>query len=160
MSVSAIPLGFNTVSAYLVVPNAVQALEFYGRAFAAETVMRMPGPNGQGTMHAEMRIGNSMVLLTDENPMWELKSPASLGATPVSLHVYVEDADAVFTRAIKAGCTAKFPMSDAFWGDRYGKLTDPYGHVWGIATHVEDVPPDEMAARAAAAFAAMTPDAA
>lgn len=141
-----VPEGFNTVSAYLIVPSAVDALEFYQRAFGAETVSRMPGAGGeQSTMHAEMRIGNSIVMLTDENPQWGTQSPKALGGTPVSLHLYVEDADALFERAVKAGCTPQFPMEDTFWGDRYGKLADPFGHVWGVATHKKDLTPGELA---------------
>ena len=96
-----------------------------------------------------------MIMLSDENPAWGSKSPKTLGGTPVSLHIYVENADAAFDRAVKAGCTAQMPMSDMFWGDRYGKVTDPYGHIWGIASHVEDVPPEEMSKRDAEAMAAM-----
>lgn len=155
MSVKAVPEHCNTVSAYLVVPNCEQALEFYSKALGAETLFRMAGPGGHGTMHAEMMLGNSTVMLTDENPQWGLKSPKTLGGTPVTLHVYTNDCDAVFNRAIAAGCEATCPLMDMFWGDRYGKLTDPYGHVWGIATHKEDVPPEEMGARAEKAFAEM-----
>lgn len=144
-----IPEGFNTISAYLVVPNAVEALQFYQKALGAEPGMRMPGPAGENsTMHAEMRIGNSTVMLTDENPQWGSKSPKTLGGSPVSLHVYVNDADALFNRALAAGCEVQYPLNDTFWGDRYGKVLDPYGHSWGIATHKEDVPPEEMAKRA------------
>lgn len=153
--VNPIPEGSNSVNVYLVVPKATEALEFYGRAFGAETIMRMAGPDGESTMHAEMRIGNSSVMLTDENPEWEMKSPKTLGGSAASLHLYVEDADAVFAQAIKAGCTEVAPMADAFWGDRYGKLCDPYGHQWGVATHVEDVPPAEMERRAADFFKSM-----
>lgn len=153
--VKAIPDGFNSVSPYLVVPNAIQALDFYNKAFGAETVMRMPGPDGESTMHAEMRIGNSMVMLTEENPQWGSKSPATLGGTPVSLHIYCDNVDALFGRALQAGCTVEFPVMDAFWGDRYGKLKDPYGHIWGIATHKEDLSPEEIGKRAAAWAASM-----
>jgi PhnB protein len=156
MPVKAIPDRFNTVSAYLVVPNAEQALEFYSKALGAETICRMPGPGGQGTMHAEMGIGNSTVMLTDENPQWQQRSPNTLGGTPVTLHVYTTDCDSLFNRAVAAGCAVICPPMDMFWGDRYAKLTDPYGHVWGIATHKEDVPPEEMPARMEKAFAEMS----
>ena len=147
--VNAIPDGFNTVSCYLVVPNAKEALDFYQKAFGAEIVLRLPGPGGENTtMHSEIKIGNSMVMITDENPQWNLKSPKTLGGTPASLHVYVENCDDVFQQAVTAGCTAMMPISDTFWGDRYGKVVDPFGHEWGIATHVEDVPPAELETRA------------
>lgn len=151
----AVPEGFNTVSAYMVVKDAKEAIEFYQKAFGAEAGAHMPGPDGKGTMHAEFRIGNSTVMLTDENPEWGLKSPSTLGGTAMGLHLYVDDADKAFQRAIDAGCTVKAPLMDAFWGDRFGKVTDPYGHEWGIATHVEDVEPEDMAKRAAAFFAEM-----
>ncbi len=153
--VQAIPHGFNTVSCFLIVPNCVEALEFYRKAFGAEVVMRMPGPNGQSTAHAEMRIGNSTVMLADENPHWGLKSPKSLGGSPVSLHLYVTDADATVERAVAAGCQVTAPLQDMFWGDRFGKVSDPYGHAWSIATHQEDVSTEEMLRRAVAAFANM-----
>ena len=153
MAVKAVPDGFNTVSAYLVVRNAVEALEFYNKAFGAETIARMAGPDGKSTMHAEMRIGNSSVMLAEENPQWGSKSPATLGGTPVSLHIYCENVDALFNRAVAAGCTVTYPVMDAFWGDRYGKVTDPFGHIWGIATHKEDVSVEECGKRAAAWFA-------
>ncbi len=150
-----IPDGFNSVSTYLIVKDAKKAIDFYQKAFGAESGVHMPGPGGKGTLHAEFRIGNSTVMLTDENPQWEMKSPSTLGGTPAGLHLYVDDADKAFQRAIDAGCTVKAPLMDAFWGDRFGKLTDPYGHEWGIATHVEDVEPGEMAKRAAAFFSEM-----
>jgi len=153
MAVKSVPDGFNTVSAYLVVPNAVEALAFYNKAFGAETIARMAGPDGKSTMHAEMRIGNSAVMLSEENPQWGSKSPQTLGGTPVSLHIYCENVDALFNRAVAAGCTVTYPVMDAFWGDRYGKVTDPFGHIWGVATHKEDVSEEECTKRAAAWFA-------
>ena len=155
MAVKAVPDGFNTVNVYLVVKNAVEALEFYQKAFGAEAGERMPGPDGKSTMHAEMRIGNSTIMLTDENPKWEMKSPSTLGGSPASIHLYVKDADKMFKRAVDAGCTAMMPIMDAFWGDRYGKVIDPYGYQWGIATHKENLSPEEMGRRAAEFFANM-----
>lgn len=155
MAVQPIPDGFHTVSSYLVVKNAVEAIEFYQKAFGAEPGVRMAAPGGAGTMHAEIHIGDSTVMLTDENPQWGMKSPATLGGTPVSLHIYTEDVDTLFKRATDAGCTVVAPLMDAFWGDRYGKVADPFGHQWGIATHIEDVPPGEMEQRAAKWFAEM-----
>ena len=153
--VSSIPEGANSVTAYLVVPDAVEAMDFYAKAFGSQQVMRMPGPGGQGTMHAEIRIGNSLVMLTDENPQWEMKSAKTLGGSPVSMMIYVEDADEVFRSALEAGCEVKFPLTDMFWGDRMGKVRDPFGLDWAIATHVEDVPEEEMGARQAAWLAEM-----
>ena len=155
MSISPIPEGMNTVTPYLVVPEAVAAIEFYAKAFGAQLVMRMAGPGGQGTMHAEVRIGNSTVMLTDENPQWDMKSPATLGGSPVSMMMYVEDVDKAFQQAVEAGCTPLFPVDNMFWGDRMGKLTDPYGYQWAVATHVEDVSEEEMATRQAAWMAEM-----
>jgi uncharacterized glyoxalase superfamily protein PhnB len=145
-----IPEKFHTITPYLIVRDAAKAIAFYKKAFGAEEIMAMPGPDGKGVMHAEIRIGDSMVMLTDENPAWEAKSPQSYGGTPVSLHLYVSDVDASFKRAVDAGAQVRMPIADMFWGDRYGKITDPFGHQWGLATHVEDVAPDELARRAKA----------
>lgn len=153
--VKPVPQGFNTVSAYIIVPSAVEALEFYGRAFGATTISRMAGPDGTSTMHAEMCIGDSMIMLSDENPQWGAVSAKALGGSPVSLHLYVEDADALFERAVAAGCEVAYPMEDTFWGDRYGKLTDPFGISWGVATHKEDLSDEEIGRRARELFAAM-----
>jgi PhnB protein len=150
-----IPDGYTTVTPYLVVKGAAQALEWYGKAFGAEEVMRMPMPDGR-LMHAEMRIGNSMIMLGDEFPeMGGNRSPQSLGGTPVGICLYVKDVDAVFQQAVAAGAKAKMPPADMFWGDRYGKVADPYGHEWSLATHKEDVPPEEMGKRAQTAMAQM-----
>ena len=130
-------------------------MEFYEKAFGATQVMRMPGPGGQGTMHAEIRLAGSCVMLTDENPAWQMKSPGTLGGSPVSLMIYVENVDEAFNKAVEAGCTATFPVDDMFWGDRMGKVQDPYGYQWSLATHVEDVPEEEMGTRQAAWMAQM-----
>ena len=145
--VNPIPEGYSTVTSYIIVPDAIEAMEFYGKAFGAKQIMHMAGPEGKGTMHAEMQIGTSMVMLSDENPQWEMKSAATLGGSPVSFMLYVEDCDATFEKAVAAGCTVKFPLTDQFWGDRMGKVADPYGIEWSLATHKEDVPPEEMPAR-------------
>jgi PhnB protein len=155
MAAKPIPEGFNTLSSYLIVKNADDAIDFYQRAFGAELGARLAGPDGKSTMHAEMRIGNSMFMLTEENPQWGMKAPESLGGTPVSLHIYVDDCDKLWDRAIQAGGKEKAPLMDAFWGDRYGKLTDPFGHEWGIATHKEDLTEEEIGKRAAEWFASM-----
>ena len=151
--VKPIPDGFNTVSVYLIVPNAVEALEFYEKAFGAETVCRMAGPDGKSTMHAECRIGNSTVMLSEENPEWGTRSALTIGGSPISMHLYVENADSFMDRAVAAGCEVVMPLMNAFWGDRYGKLKDPFGIEWGIATHVEDLSPEEMDRRAQEFFA-------
>jgi uncharacterized glyoxalase superfamily protein PhnB len=155
MAAKPIPDGFNSVSAYLVVRDAQQALEFYGKAFGAEQGDVMKTPDGSGIMHAEVRIGNSTVMLTAENPQWNARSAETLGGSPVSLHVYVSDADKLFQRALDAGCQVTAPLMDAFWGDRYGKVKDPFGIEWGIATHKEDLSPEEVGKRAAEWFASM-----
>ena len=155
MAVKPIPEGFNTVSAYLVVRDVEQALEFYQKAFGAERCMLMKSPDGKSVMHAEMRIGSSMVMLSQENLQWGQKSVETFGGSPVALHLYVEDVDKAFQRAQAAGCQEIAPLMDAFWGDRYGKLQDPFGLQWGLATHKEDVNEAECAKRAAAWFASM-----
>ena len=147
MSVNPVPEGYNTVSVYMVVPKAKEALDFYGKAFGAETVSSMVGPDGESIMHAELKIGNSRVMLTEENPQWNMKSPATLGGSPVSMHVYVQDSDAAFNKAVEAGCEVAFPMENAFWGDRYGKVTDPYGFTWGFASRIEELSEEEVTRR-------------
>lgn len=148
-AVKPVPDGYHTVTPYLAVRGAAKALEFYAKAFGAEELFRMPGPGDQ-VMHAEMRIGDSNVMLGDESPQMGSSSPQTIGGSPVSLLLYVGDVDASFARATKAGCTAQMPPTDMFWGDRYCKLQDPYGHLWAIATHKEDVSPEEIAKRMAA----------
>lgn len=145
--VSAVPEGMDSVIPYLVVPNAQEAIDFYAKAFGAESVMHMPGPGGQGTMHAEIRMLGSVIMLCDEMPQWGMKSAQSLGGSPVSMMYYCENVDEVFGKAIEAGCEVIQPPSDMFWGDRMTKVSDPYGLHWSIATHTEDVPPEEMPAR-------------
>lgn len=145
--VSAIPEGSHSVTSYLVVPDAVEVMAFYEKAFGATQILRMPGPGGEGTMHAEIKIGDSHVMLTDENPQWEMAAPATLGGSAVHFMIYVEDCDAAFEQAVAAGCEVNFPLSDQFWGDRMGKVVDPFGYQWSLATHKEDVPPEEMAER-------------
>jgi PhnB protein len=153
--VSPIPAGYHTVTPYLMVRGAAQAIDFYQRAFGAEEVVRMPGPDGQKLVHAEIKLGDSFVFLGDEFPDMGGGSPQTLGGTPVSLHLYVPDVDAAFNRAVAAGAQVQMPPTDMFWGDRYCKLTDPFGHVWGMATHTEDVTPAEMEKRSQAYFQQM-----
>jgi uncharacterized glyoxalase superfamily protein PhnB len=154
--VKPIPDGFNSISAYLIVKDSVEAMEFYSKAFGGETITRMPGPDGKGTLHAEMRIGNSVLMLSDENPDWGTKSPLTMGCTTVHLHLYVEDADAAFNQAVAAGCEVTQPISDVFWGDRYARVNDPFGHAWSIATHTEDLTPEELDERAKKFLAEMS----
>ena len=152
--VKAIPDGFHSVTPGLAVRGGAEALEFYKAAFGAEVIARMDTPDGK-VMHAEFRIGNSIVMLGEECPDWGVSAPETLGGSPVSLNIYVEDCDAVFNRAVEAGATVKMPVADMFWGDRYGKVTDPFGHSWGILTHVKDLTEEEVKAAAAEAMAAM-----
>lgn len=143
--VNPIPEGFHTLTPYLVVDGASDAIEFYRDAFGAKETLRMPGLDGR-LMHAELRIGNSAIMLSDETEA--AKGPGKLGGTPVLVHMYVEDADAVFERAVKAGATVIAPLEDQFWGDRWGQLEDPFGHRWSIATHREDLSVSEIMERA------------
>lgn len=142
-AVEKIPAGMHTVTPYLICAGAADAIEFYKKAFGAVELYRLPGDDGQ-VMHASIRIGDSVIMLNDEMPKWGAFGPKSLKGSPVTIHLYVEDADASFAQAIKAGAKATMPLEDAFWGDRYGKLEDPFGHQWSIATHIRDVTPEEM----------------
>lgn len=143
MSYSKIPAGYHTVTPSIIVRDAAKAIDFYQRAFGAEEIERFAGPNGS-VMHAEIRIGDSRIMIGEENEQWGTKSPLLTNGNPGSLHIYVDDADAAFDRALKAGATVKYPLEDAFWGDRYGKVGDPFGHEWGIATRVKDLTDAEM----------------
>jgi len=147
MAVKPIPEGYHSVTPYLIIKGAAEAIEFYKKAFGATELMRMPTP--QGTIaHAEIKIGDSPVMLADEYPEMGYRSPASLGGSGLSLMLYIENCDEVFKRALAAGAKELQPLQDQFYGDRSGTLQDPFGHVWTIATHVEDVPPDELERRA------------
>jgi PhnB protein len=138
-----IPEGMPAVTPHLVIAGAAEAIEFYKRAFGATEEFRMPGPDGK-IAHAQIRIGGSPIMLGEEAPSWGALGPKTLGGSPVNIHLYVEDADAMASRAEKAGAKITMPVADMFWGDRYGKLEDPFGHRWSVATHVRDVSPDEM----------------
>ena len=144
--VKPIPEGYHSVTPYLTCNDAAHAIEFYKRAFDAVEVVRMPMPNGK-IGHAELRIGDSMIMLADEMPGGEARSPQSLGGTTAGLFLYVKDVDAAFQKAVAAGAKGTMPPQDMFWGDRYSKLHDPYGHAWSMATHKEDVAPEEMKRR-------------
>lgn len=153
--VNPIPEGYHTVTPYLVVNGAADAIEFYKKAFGAEEVVRMAGP-GDAVMHAEIRIGDSNVMLSEEFPGQQgIGSPRTIGGTSVNLHLYVEDTDSAYERALRAGATSVMAPQDMFWGDRYCKLLDPFGHSWALATHQEDVTPEEMEKRAAEFMAQM-----
>ena len=143
MTVKAIPEGYHTITPYMTVRDAARAIEFYKQAFGAVEKGVMKGPDGK-VMHAELRIGDSLLMLADEFPQFGSLSPQAIGGSAMGLHIYVEDVDAAFDRAVKAGGTVEMPVSDMFWGDRYGKLVDPFGHKWSIATHKADLSMEEM----------------
>ncbi len=151
--VKKIPDGYHTATPYLVVGDAARAIDFYKQAFGASELVRMGAPGGK-IGHAELKIGDSMIMLSDE--MMGNRSPQTLGGSPVSIFLYVENVDSVFNQAIDAGAKSDAAPTDMFWGDRFGKLTDPFGHVWSIATHIEDVSPEEMEKRTQQAMAQMT----
>ena len=151
--VNPIPEGYPRVTPYLIVDGASAAIDFYNSVLGATERMRMAGQDGK-VGHAELEIGDSVVMLADEHPEMDAQGPRSTGGTPVSMHVYVEDADGVFERAIDAGAKELRPVEDKFYGDRSGSFEDPFGHQWHVATHVEDVPPEEMSKRVAEAEAA------
>lgn len=153
--VKPIPEGYHTVTPYLIVKGAAEAIDFYKRAFGAEEIARMLDPDGRRVVHAEIRIGDSVVMLADEFPEMNYLGPLSRGGPTSTLFVYVEDVDAAFAQALAAGATLKMPVTDMFWGDRYGQLTDPFGHHWSLATHKEDVPPEELQRRSEQFFAQM-----
>ncbi len=146
MAVKPIPDGYHTVTAYLIVDGANAAIEFYKKAFGATELFRMPGPGG-AVMHAEIMIGDSPVMLADQNPNWGAHAPQKYGGSPVHMLIYVEDADARFDQAVKAGATVVRPLQDQFYGDRSGTVLDPFGHQWSIATHKEDLTPEQIGER-------------
>jgi PhnB protein len=148
--VKPIPDGYHTATPYLIVQGGANAIEFYKKAFGATELFRMADPGGR-VMHAEIKIGNSPIMLADEFPEMGYRGPKALGGTPVSILLYVEDVDARASQAVAAGAKVQRPVKDQFYGDRSGTFEDPFGHVWTIATHKEDVPPEEMSKRAAAA---------
>jgi PhnB protein len=150
-SVQPIPEGYPRVSPYLSVDGAAEAIDFYTQVLGATERMRMPMPDGK-VGHAEIQIGDSVVMLADEFPEMGIVGPKTIGGTPVTLGVYVEDVDKTFDTAVKAGAKELRPVEDQFYGDRTGQFEDPFGHRWSIATHIEDVAPDEMARRAAEAM--------
>jgi PhnB protein len=150
-----VPQGYHTVTPHLTIRDASKAIEFYKQAFGARELHRMPGPDGKSIMHAALQIGDSILMLNDECPEAGGASPQRLNGTPVTLHLYVDKVDQLFERAVKAGAKVMMPLSDMFWGDRYGKLQDPFGHQWSLATHQYEFTPEEMQKGAAQAFAQM-----
>jgi PhnB protein len=146
MAVHYVPEGYHTATPYLIVKGAARAIDFYKKAFGAAELMRYPGPDGR-VAHAEIKVGNSLIMLADEFPEMGYRGPQSLGGSSVSILLYVKDVDAQFQQALAAGATVLKPLQDQFYGDRSGTLTDPFGHVWTLATHKEDVSPEEMKKR-------------
>lgn len=145
MSVNPIPEDMHSITPHIVCANAPAAIDWYVKAFGAVDLARMMAPDGKTLMHGMIGIGDSKIMLAEENPQWNSRGPALLGGSPVTLHYYVKDVDAAYKRAVDAGATATMPPADMFWGDRYGVLTDPFGHKWALATHVKDMSPEEMA---------------
>lgn len=146
MAVKTTPEGYHSMTPYLTVRGAARAIEFYKRAFGAKERMRMPGAEGK-IGHAELQIGDSIIMLSDESPEMGSRSPETLGGSASSIFLYVENVDAIVARAVEAGAKVAMPVQDMFWGDRFGRVTDPFGHGWGIATHTEDLTPEEIAKR-------------
>lgn len=147
-SVKPIPEGMHSLTPYLTVRDAPAAIAFYKQAFGAEELMRLPGPDGR-LLHASLRIGDSTLMMSEEFPEFGGNGPLALGGSPVSLHLYVEDVDAAWARAVEAGCEITMPLEDAFWGDRFGSLRDPFGHLWSLAARIHDLTPEEVAEAAA-----------
>ena len=155
MATKPIPEGYHTVTPYLAVDDAAKAIEFYKRAFGAKERVRMEAPGGK-IGHAELEIGDSILMLSDTFPQATTKPPKELGGTSASVFMYAEDVDEVVRQAVDAGATVTMEVADQSWGDRFGTVSDPFGHSWSIATHVEDLTPEEIAERAKEAMAAMT----
>ncbi|HEY7964832.1 MAG TPA: VOC family protein [Steroidobacteraceae bacterium] len=151
MATKPIPDGYRTATPYLIIKGAADAIEFYKKAFGATELLRMADPQGR-VGHAEIKIGDSVIMLADEHPSMGYRGPRSLGGSSVSILLYLPDVDDVFARAVKAGAKAQRAVANQFYGDRSGTLEDPFGHVWTVATHVEDVAPEEMKRRAEAAM--------
>jgi uncharacterized glyoxalase superfamily protein PhnB len=154
-AVRPMPEGYHTVTPYLTLRGADKAIEFYKKAFGAEVLDRLSGPDGKRVMHAALRIGDSAIFLSDEFPEMDARAPETLGGTTICIYLYVPDVDQAFRRAVDAGATVKRPPENAFWGDRYASIADPFGYRWDLATHVEDVPPEEIKRRGEAFFKEM-----
>jgi len=151
----AIPEGFHSVTPMFVFKDARKAIEFYKRAFGATEQFAMPGPDGKGVMHAELLIGDSIIMMGEENPNEACKSAETIGGSPVSFYIYVENVDEAFRRALEAGSESRMPVQDMFWGDRAGTVQDPFGYSWMLATHIKDPTPEELREGAKTAFAQM-----
>lgn len=151
--VKAVPKGYRTATPYLIIKDVATALEFYKKAFNAKELVRMPSPDGQKIVHAEIKIGNCIVMMGEETPERGALSPKTIGGSGTSLYLYVRNCDRVFKRAVKAGATAQMEPTDQFYGDRSAHVVDPFGHLWGIATHKEDLTPEQLAQRAAEFYA-------
>jgi PhnB protein len=154
MAVKPIPEGYHSITPYLAVDDAAKAIEFYRDAFGADEVIRMPGPDGK-IAHAELQLGDSKLMLSDPFPESNVQPPSARGGPTASVFMYVEDVDGIFEQAQKAGAKVVSPLENMFWGDRFGTVSDPFGHVWSLATHVEDLSEEEMAERSRAAMAEM-----
>lgn len=150
-----IPEGFHSVTPMIMFKDARKAMEFYKRAFGAEELFAMPGPDGKGVMHAELRIGDSIIMMGEENPQQPCKSAEAMGGSPVSFYIYQENVDEAFGTALAAGAEARMPVQEMFWGDRVGTVQDPFGYSWSLATHTRDLTPQEIQQGAQAAFARM-----
>ncbi len=145
-----VPEGYHTATPYLIVNNGAAAIDFYKKAFGARELVRMPDPSGKKIGHAEIKIGDSPIMLADESPEMNARSPQTLGGSPITILLYVEDVDTFMKEAVRAGGKLERPIEDKFYGDRSGSLKDPFGHTWHISTHKEDVSPEEMKKRMAA----------
>ena len=154
--VKPIPEGFHSVTPICVFKDARKAIEFYKRAFGAQELYAMPGPDGKGVMHAEVQIGDSIIMMGEEHPQEPCKSAETLGASPISFYIYLENADEAFRTALAAGAEARMPVQEMFWGDRVGTVQDPFGYSWWLATHIKDLTPEEIRQGAQAACANMT----
>ncbi len=153
--IKAIPDGYHTLTPTFVFKDARKAIEFYKKAFGAVELFAMPGPDGKGVVHAELRIGNSSIMMGEECPDYPCKSAETLGGSPISFYVYLENVDVAFEKAVKAGAKVTMPVQEMFWGDRNGTVLDPFGYSWTLATHTRDLTPQEIQEGAKAAFAAM-----
>ncbi|HET6418758.1 MAG TPA: VOC family protein [Geobacteraceae bacterium] len=151
----AVPAEFHSVTPIFMFKDARKAIEFYKRAFGAQERYAMPGPDGKGVMHAEVRIGDSIIMMSEENPQQPCKSAETIGSSPVSFYIYLDDVDEAFKTALAAGAKALMPVQDMFWGDRAGMVQDPFGYSWWLATHTRDLTPEEITEGARAAFAQM-----
>ena len=153
--IKAIPEGYHSVTPMLVFKDARKAIEFYKKAFGAQERFVLPGPDGKGVMHAEVQIGSSIIMMGEENPQYPCKSAETMGGSPVSFYIYLENVDEAFKIALAAGAELRMPVADMFWGDRMGTVQDPFGYTWSLASHTKDLTPEEIQEGAKAFFAKM-----